>query len=193
MSDISRVLLFIVSCVFTQNVVFTRLLIGRGLAENRRVGVAAGLGLAVTLVMTLASLCGWVVYNCLLVPMHAEYLKIIALVAVVLLAAWVVELLLAKVCPALAGALGEGFTAAAVSCAVLGIAIINIDQGYGLGYAVLGGLFGGLGYLLALVLMAGVQDRLETSRIPRCLKGLPISLISASLIALAFMGFAGLA
>ena len=193
MSDISSILLFIVSCVFTQNVVFVRLLGGCAAVEERRVGVAAKLGLAATATMTLTALCGWIVDHLILVPLHAEYLRIVAFAAILLAAAWVVGLLAKKLCPAFGEAMEDSFMHIAASCAVLGIALIHAEAGWGLLQAVLGGLFGGLGFMLALVLMAGVQDRLETSRIPAPLKGLPISLISASLIALAFMGFTGIA
>lgn len=193
MTGITRILLFMVSCVFTQNVVFARLLgSGAAVTEKRGVGVAAGMGLAVTVVMTLTALCGWLAWNLALVPLNAQYLMITALVLIAAAAAWLSCAILGRLVPALSGALEESLPIIAVNCAVLGIAVLNIESGYGLGDAVLAGLFGGLGFLLAIVCMAGVQERIAYSRVPEPLKGLPISLISASLIALAFMGFMGL-
>lgn len=193
MSDISRILLLMVSCVFTQNVVLARLLgVGEAMDERRSVAAAAGLGVAVAAVMALASLCGWIVYHMVLVPLHAEYLELTAFALLLALLAWLAGLAVGKAWPALEEALGDSMPMIAVNCAVLGVALVNIDSGYGLGDAFLSGLFNGLGFLLAVVLMAGVQERLRFSRIPRAMKGLPISLVSASLMALAFMGFLGM-
>ena len=193
MSDISRVLLILASCVFTQNVVFVRMFADSGLfCRDRRVCAAAWLGLATALVMTMTSLVGWLVRDLVLVPMGAEYLSVIALVLIAAVLAWLVALCLGKAKPALAESLSDGLPFLMANCAVLGVALINVEKGCGLGESVLNGLFGGLGFLLAIVLMAGVQERLESSRVPKSLRGLPISLISASMIALAFMGFMGL-
>ena len=103
------------------------------------------------------------------------------------------RLLVKRIRPELGEALEDSFLLMAANCVVLGIAILNFENGYGLGYALLHGLFGGLGYLLAIVLMAGVQERIEFSRVPESMKGLPITLVSASLMALAFLGFMGMA
>ena len=192
MSNITRVLLFIVSCVFTQNVVFTRLLGVCAPAEDRRVATAAGYGVVVALAMTLTAAGAWLVRSLALVPMHAEYLQLTALALVALIAAFIVEKCVVALKPALAGALEGNLPGIAANCAVLGIALVNLEAGCDLGRAVLNGLLGGLGFLVAIVLMAGVQDRLETSRVPESMKGLPITLVSASLIALAFMGFLGI-
>ena len=192
MDGMTKVLLFMASCVFSQNIVFVRLLGCCGLNEDRRVEAAAGYGVAVALVMTLASAGAWMVREWLLVPLNAGYLQLMAFVLVILIAAWIVERIAAKLWPGSAKALDGALPGVAANCAVLGIALVNLEKAYGLGSAVLSGLFSGLGFLLAVVLLAGVQERLESSRIPAALKGLPITLISASLIALAFMGFIGI-
>ena len=193
MSGIPRILLFMVSCVFTENFVFVRLLGCSALGEERRVGVAAGYGLATAAAMALASLGAWLAQRFVLEPLNAAQLYLIVDVLVILAASALVAWLAAKLWPALAPALSDGTTAIAANCAVLGAALINLEKGFGAGDALLNGLFGGLGFALALVLMAGVRERLEFSKIPAPLKGLPISLISAGLAALAFMGFAGMA
>ena len=189
----ARVLLFLVSCVFTQNVVFGRLLGACELGENRRIAVAAALGGFTALVMTVASALGWAACELLLKPFGLMYLDLLALVGIILLVSFGAKLAAEKCFPQLAEGMGESLGMIAANCAVLGIALLNLEAGYGLGMSVLHGLFGGLGFTLAIVLMAGVQDRIEFSHVPESLKGLPISLISASLIALAFMGFMGMA
>ena len=193
MSDFSRILLFLVSCVFTQNIVFARALGFTAMGDERRVETAAGYGLVVALAMTLSSALAWLLDMLVLVPAGMIHLRIVAFALAVLVAVWLVEKLAVAARPALAESLGGSLMPVAANCALLGIAVLNYEAGYTLGQAVLSGLFGGLGFLVAIVLMAGVQERLETSRIPEALKGMPIALISASLIALAFMGFTGIA
>ena len=192
MNGVTNILLFVVSCLFTQNVVFVRLLGACDLGENRRVEVAAGYGLAMTMVMTLASALTWMVEKWALMPLGAEYLRIPAFVLVILLVSLLAARLAVKLLPVLAESLNDSFPHLAANCAVLGIAILNLEAGYGLSMALLSGFLGGLGFLIAIVLMSGVQERLEFSKVPEALKGIPIALISASLIALAFSGFAGL-
>ena len=194
MSGIARILLFMVSCVFTHNFIFSRFLgCCPFLGVSRKVETAASMGLAVTFVMGLASLFSWMVYHWILVPLHIEYLQTGAFILVIAALVQLVEMFLKKTSPALYRGLGIYLPLITTNCAVLGVAVLNIDEAYNLGYAVLNGVFGALGFLLAIVCMAGVTERLETSKIPEPLKGFPITLISASLMAMAFMGFAGLA
>lgn len=189
----TRTLLFLVSCVFTQNFVFARLLGTSALFdEDRRVETALGLGLATAVVMTLAAALSWALERLVLAPMHAEYLLPLCGVAASLASALLVGLCLKKAFPALGAALNESGVYIAVNCAALGAALLNAEAGLGFADAVLRGLFGGLGFLLAITLMAGIQERIRYSHIPEAMKGLPISLVSAGLIALAFMGFMGI-
>ncbi len=190
----TRTLLFLVSCVFTQNFVFAKLLGSSALFdEDRRVETAVGLGLVTAVIMALASAGCWALDRFVLERLHAGYLQVLAYVVVSLIAALLVGLCLKAVCPKLNDALNEAGMMIAVNCAALGVALLNADAGYGIADAALHGLFGGLGFLLAITLMAGVQERIKYSRIPEPMKGLPITLISASLMALAFMGFMGIA
>ena len=193
MSGIAKVLVFMVSCVFTHNFIFSRFLgCCPFLGVSKKVETAAGMGLAVTFVMALASLFTWIVYNCALVPLGLEYLDTISFILVIAALVQFVEMFLKKSSPSLYSALGIYLPLITTNCAVLGVTVLNKNAAYNLGWSVLNGVFGALGFLLAIVLMAGVRERLETSKIPKCLKGFPISLIIAGLMSVAFMGFAGL-
>ena len=190
----TRTLLFLVSCVFTQNVIFVRLMGANALFdEDRRIETALGLGLVTAVIMALASAGCWALEKFALAPMKAEYLRVLAYVVVSLIATLLVGLCLKTAFPRLNEAMNDAGMLIAANCAALGAALINVEAGYGIADAVLHGLFGGLGFLVAITLMAGVQERIRYSRIPEPMKGLPITLISASLMALAFMGFMGIA
>jgi len=193
MSGVARVLLFMVSCVFTENIFLTRLMGCCALDESRRLGAAAGVGLFTALVMTLSSAGAWMVGRWVLTPLDAAYLQTPAFVAVIILLTVLCAALIGRIRPALREALEGSLTWAAANCAVLGTAVLNMEKACSLGEALLSGLFNGLGFLLAIVCMAGVRERLAFSKVPESLRGLPIALISASLMALAFMGFTGLA
>ena len=192
MSNISSVLLFMVSCVFTQNVVFSRLLGSDEAAQRRGVGAAFALGLATAAVMALAALCDCLAYRWVLEPLHAGYMNLVALALISAALACAAAAVVGRARPALREQLGDSLPMIAANCAVLGVALQSFTSGLGALEAALAGLFGGLGFTLALVLMAGVQERIAYSKVPKALKGLPISLISASLVALAFMGFMGI-
>ena len=189
----TNVLMFIVGCVFTHNIVFDRLLGVCDAGQDRRVEVSIVYGIAVALVMTLASVCAWIVNALILAPLHAEFLQIIAFTLVAILMTLVVQMVLPKVRPAWAELLGDCMLPIAANCAVLGVTMLNAFNGFGFGYALLNGLFSGVGFLLAIVLMAGIQEKLEFAKVPESFKGMPITLISAALIALAFIGFKGMA
>ena len=194
MNEIAKILLFMVSCVLTHNFIFSRFLgCCPFLGVSNKVSTAAGMGLAVTFVMTLASLFTYLVYHFLLVPLNLKYLDTISFILVIAALVQFVEMFLKKTSPSLYGALGIYLPLITTNCAVLGVAVINVSEQYNLLYSVLNGTFGALGFLLAIVLMAGVRERLELANIPKCLRGFPISLIMAGLMSVAFMGFAGLA
>ena len=186
----TRILLFMVSCVFTHNIVLGRMLGAGALCdESRRIETAAALGLLVTAIMTVTSAVNWLIDSLLLTPMNAAFFRLPVFMLVIGLAIAGVELLYGNKLPVVGGHV----IPLASACAVLGASLINVEAGYGFGDAVLNGLGGGLGFLVAIVLMAGVHERIRFSRVPEPLKGFPISLISASLMALAFMGFMGMA
>ncbi len=194
MNEIMRILLFMVSCVLPHNFIFSRFLgCCPFLGVSNKVGTAAGMGLAVTFVMGLASLFTYVVYHFILVPLQLTYLDTISFILVIAALVQFVETFLKKSSPSLYNALGIYLPLITTNCAVLGVAVLNVSEGYNLLYSVLNGVFGALGFLLAIVLMAGVRERLELADIPKCLRGFPIGLIIAGLMSVAFMGFLGLA
>ena len=188
-----NVLLFMVSCILTNNFIFSQFLgICPFLGVSRKVDTALGMGLAVTFVMALASVFCWLVNTLLLVPLGLAYMQTVAYILVIAALVQFVEMFLKKSSPTLYSALGIYLPLITTNCAVLGVATLNMNNGYGLLQAVLNGTFSALGFLLAIVLMAGVRERLESSKIPACMKGFPITLVSAGLMAVAFMGFQGL-
>ena len=191
MTQLTKALLLLVSCVFTQNFVFVRL-IGASPALKRAgtIATAAVVGVYTTLVMALAAAVNWLAYHMVLLPLNAQSLYLIAFVLVIAGAAWLVGRILAAIRPELSEALSENRVPFAANCAVLGASLLGMNGGFA--RAALTGLFGGLGFMLASLLLAGVRERLEFSKVPKAMRGLPITLVSAGLIALAFMGFTGL-
>ena len=162
------------------------------LGVSKKTDTALGMGIAVTFVMTVASAICYLVYRFILVPFGKEYLYTIAFILVIAALVQFVEMVIRKLSPALYSALGVYLPLITTNCAVLGVTLLNVNNDYNLLYSVLNGVFGALGFLLAIVLMAGVRERLESSDIPKCFKGFPSSLVIAGLMALAFMGFQGL-
>ncbi len=188
-----NVLLFFVSCVLTNNFIFSRFLgCCPFLGVSSKVTTAVSMGLAVTFVMTIASFFCHIVYNLLLVPLELQYMDTIAFILVIAALVQFVEMFLKKSSPALYSALGIYLPLITTNCAVLGVATLNMNNNYSLIQSVLNGTFSAIGFLVAIVLMAGVRERLETSKIPQCMKGFPITLVSAGLMAIAFLGFNGL-
>ncbi len=186
------VLLFMVTCIFTNNFIFSRFLgCCPFLGVSNKVETSLGMGMAVTFVMGVASLFTWFVYNCILVPLKIEYMNTISFILIIASLVQFVEMFIKKSSPSLYKSLGIYLPLITTNCAVLGVTILNMNNNYSLLQSVLNGVFGALGFMLAIVLMAGVRERLETSNIPKCMKGFPISLVTAGLMSVAFMGFAG--
>ena len=166
------------------------------LGVSKKVETAAGMGFAVIFVMLCASAITWVVQNYLLVPFHIEYLQTIAFILVIAVLVQLVEMFLQKSVPGLYQSLGVYLPLITTNCAVLGVAIQNISKFSGASMCFLKSLTYGtsaaIGFLVAIVLFAGVRERLESSDIPSFLKGMPIVLITAALLSIAFLGFSGL-
>ena len=193
MNEISKILLFMLSCVLSHNFIFSRFLgCCPFLGVSGKVETAAGMGIAVTFVMGLASLFTWLVYHLILMPLKLEYLSTVSFILVIASLVQLVEMFIKKSSPTLYKSLGIYLPLITTNCAVLGVTILNVNNEYNLLYSVLNGVFGALGFLLAIVLMAGVRERLEVADIPKPLRGFPISLIIAGLMSVAFMGFSGL-
>lgn len=193
MNEIAKLLLFFVSCVFTNNFIFARFYgCCPFLGVSGKVETAAGMGIAVTFVMGLASLVTYIVHHYLLLPFGIEYLDTIAFILVIASLVQVVEMFIKKSSPSLYSALGIYLPLITTNCAVLAVTLLNISDAHNLLYSVLNGVFGALGFTLAIILMAGVRERLETSDIPVSMRGFSITLVTAGLMSLAFLGFSGL-
>ncbi len=162
------------------------------LGVSKKVDTSIGMGLAVTFVLALASAATWAIQEFLLNRFHLEYLQTIAFILVIAALVQFVEMVIKKISPSLYQALGVYLPLITTNCAVLGCAIVNIQNSYNIIQSVVNGVAGALGFTLSIVLFAGIRERLETSNIPKCLEGFPISLISAGIMSLAFLGFTGL-
>ena len=185
--------LFMIDCILCHNFIFSRFLGNCPfLGVSSKVETATGMGLAVVFVMTLASFFTYLGYYYILVPLKLTYLDTIMFILVIAALVQFVEMFMKKSLKSLYNSLGIYLPLITTNCAVLGVATLNITSGYGLLQSVLNGAFGAVGFLLAIVLMAGVRERLESSNIPKCFKGFPICLITAGLMSMAFMGFSGL-
>ena len=190
--DFSSFLLFMVYCVFVNNFIFSRFLgCCPFLGVSSKVETATGMGLAVTFVMALASFFTYFV-NMMLVALNLAYLQTIAFILVIAALVQFVEMFMKKSMPALYSALGVYLPLITTNCAVLAVTVLNVQNNYNLFESVCNGVFGALGFMVAIVLMAGVRERLETSDIPKSFKGFPSSLVIAGLLSIAFMGFQGM-
>ena len=159
---------------------------------SKKIDTALGMGMAVTFVMSIASAATWAVNEYLLVPLGLEYMQTVAFILVIAAIVQVVEMFLKKSVPALYKALGIFLPLITTNCAVLGVALVNVQEGFDFLQSVINGLCGGLGFTLAIVLFASVRERVDKADCPKDFQGYPIALISAGLLALAFMGFSGL-
>ncbi len=188
-----KLILIMLSAIFVNNYVTVQFLgICPFLGVSKKVDTAIGMGMAVTFVMAIASAVTWVIQEFILNTLHLEYLQTISFILVIAALVQFVEMFLQKMSPALYQALGVYLPLITTNCAVLGCAITNIDNGYNIIESIINGTGGALGFTLAIVLFAGIRERLELADIPKCLEGFPIALISASMMALTFLGFQGL-
>ena len=161
------------------------------LGVSKKVETAAGMGGAVVFVITIASLCTSILYNYLLVPAQLEYLNTIVFILVIAALVQFVEMVLKKMMPALYKSLGVYLPLITTNCAVLGVALLSVQNEYGVLESVVNGIGASIGFLLAIVLMAGIREKFENSNNPEAFKGTPIVLITAGLMAIAFCGFGG--
>lgn len=162
------------------------------LGVSKKVDTAVGMGFAVTFVMGLASAITWAVYNFILVPLDLEYMQTVAFILVIASLVQFIEMFLQKSMPSLYTALGVYLPLITTNCAVLGVALLNIQEGYNFIESVVYGITGGIGFLVAIVLFASIRERLVFAEYPKSFEGFPIALVTAGLMALAFMGFSGL-
>ncbi|MEJ6465373.1 electron transport complex subunit RsxA [Fusobacterium ulcerans] len=183
----------IVGSIFINNVIFAKFLgCCPFMGVSKKIDASLGMGMAVTFVITLASGITWLVYHFLLAPFGLDYLQTIAFILIIAALVQFVEMAIAKTSPSLYKALGVFLPLITTNCAVLGVAIINIQEGFNFIETLVNGFSVAVGFSLALVLLAGIRERIEYSAIPTPFKGVPIAFISAGLLAMAFMGFSGM-
>ncbi|MBN2158889.1 MAG: RnfABCDGE type electron transport complex subunit A [Spirochaetes bacterium] len=190
----------LLSTIFINNYVLSRMLgLCPFLGVSRKLDSAIGMGLAVIFVMSLTSFITYPIYKHVLVPNGIPYLVTIVFILVIAALVQLVEMVIKKISPALYHALGIFLPLITTNCAVLGVAVLNITSGFaepgasmGLLKSVVQGFGGGIGFTLALIIMAGIRERLEIADIPENLRGVPITFITAGLLALAFFGFSGM-
>lgn len=191
--DFAKLFIILVSSILVNNFVLSRFLgICPFLGVSKQVETAAGMGMAVTFVMTIAGIFTWVIQKFLLEPLGLEYLQTIAFILVIASLVQLVEIVLQKVSPTLYQALGVFLPLITTNCAVLGLAILNIQLNYNLLETVVHSVGAAVGFSLAIVLFAGIREKLELADIPLPFQGFPIALITASLMSIAFLGFTGL-
>jgi len=183
----------LVTGILTQNYVLSRFLgICPFLGVSKKLNTAVGMSTAVIFVMVLATAVTHPINSYLLIPNDLEYLQTILFILVIAALVQLVEFVLRKYLPPLYHALGIYLPLITTNCAILGVVLLNIESSYGYTQSLVNSLGAGLGFMLAMVMFAGVRDRLESSDIPKFLEGLPITLVAASLVSVSFLGFTGL-
>ena len=192
MSSTTSIFAIILSAVLTNNFIFSQFLgICPFLGVSKKLNTAVGMSAAVIFVMLLSTAVTYPINAKLLVPNDLEYLQTIVFILVIAALVQLVEIILKKYMPALYNALGIYLPLITTNCAVLGVVLINVENNYNFGQSMMRSLGGGLGFMLAMVMFAGVRERLESCDVPKFLQGLPITLIAASLTSVSFLGFSG--
>ena len=185
--------LILISAIFVNNFVLARFLgICPFLGVSKKVETALGMGMAVTFVMTVAAVVTWFIQYFILIPFNIEYLQTIAFILVIASLVQLVEMVIQKVSPVLYQSLGIFLPLTTTNCAVLGLAVLNIQKGYSFLESIVFAIGAALGFTLAMVLFAGLRERLDLCPVPKSFRGTAIALVTAGLLSLAFMGFAGL-
>jgi electron transport complex protein RnfA len=186
--------LILISAIFVNNVVLSRFLgICPFFGVSNKVETSLGMGGAVIFVLTIAAMVTYMIQHFILVPMKIEFMQTISFILVIAALVQMVEIILKKVSPALYQALGIFLPLITTNCAVLGVALLSIQKNYNLAETTVFALANGVGFALALLLLAGLREQIElSSDVPKAMKGTPISLLVAGLLAMAFMGFAGI-
>lgn len=183
----------IVTAIFINNIVLSQFLgICPFLGVSKKTSSALGMGAAVTFVTTLATVVTWLLQKFVLDPLELSYLQTIAFILVIAFLVQMLEIIMKKITPALYNSLGVFLPLITTNCAVLGVAILVIQKGYTLMESVTYGFSTSLGFTLALWIFAGIREQLELTDLPKGMQGVPIALICAGLLAMAFMGFSGI-
>ncbi len=198
--DAARYLMVIINAIFINNFIFTRFLgLCPFIGVSKETRPAISMGLAVTFVMTMASIITWAIYRFILIAYDITYLRTLSFILVIAAFVQLVEIFIHKMFPSLFRVFGIYLPLITTNCAVLGVALLNSEMFFGDGKVVAGsfslsmlqGFSAGLGFTLAIFLMSGIRERLEIAKIPEAFKNIPIAFIVASLMSMAFMGFSG--
>ena len=191
--DLANLVLIAVGSCLVSNVVLSQFLgICSFLGVSKKIETSVGMGGAVIFVITLASLVAGLLHQFILQPLGFDYLNTIVFILVIAALVQIVEMFLKKFVPSLYSALGVYLPLITTNCAVLGVALNNVQDGYNLLESVVNGFATGVGYLIAIVLLAGIREKMEYNDIPESFKGMPIVLLTSTLMAIAFFGFSGL-
>ncbi len=188
-----ELLTILLTAILTQNFVLAKFLgICPFLGVSKKLNTAVGMSAAVIFVMALATAVTYPINKLLLVKFDLEYLQTIVFILVIAALVQLVEIILKKYMPALYNALGIYLPLITTNCAVLGVVILNVDEGYNFAQSMFNSVGAGLGFMLAMVMFAGVRERLESCDVPKFMQGLPITLVAASLVSVSFLGFTGI-
>ena len=199
--DLGHLIVIAIGTIFVNNFVLARFLgICPYIGVSKQLDSAVGMGMAVIFVMTIASFATWIIWNYLLDPatniwnghIDLRFLRTVSFILVIASLVQLVEMIIQKTAPSLYQSLGIFLPLITTNCAVLGVAVLNIDENYNLLESLVQGFTAGIGFTLALVLMAGLREKFEISDIPKPMQGIPIALIMAGLMSIAFLGFSGL-
>ena len=183
----------IITAIFVNNIVFSQFLgICPFIGVSKRISSATGMGAAVTFVIALATVATWLLQEYLLVPLELRYMQTIVFILVIAFLVQMLEIIMKKVMPSLYQALGVFLPLITTNCAVLGVAITVVQRQYSLLESITYSISTAIGFALALVIFAGIREQLELTNVPKAMRGVPIALISAGLLAMAFMGFSGI-
>ncbi|MDO5424304.1 MAG: electron transport complex subunit RsxA [Eubacteriales bacterium] len=189
----SSLLMIAVSAAFINNVVLSQFLgLCPFLGVSKKIETAAGMGAAVIFVITISSFITGLIYKFILVPLDVDYLQTIVFILVIAALVQFVEMFLKKVSPSLYNALGVYLPLITTNCAVLGVALINVQRSYSILEGVVYGFATAVGFTISIVLLAGIREKIEYNDVPEAFKGSPIVLLTACLMAIAFFGFSGL-
>jgi len=189
----TEILIIMMSVILTNNFVLSQFLgICPFLGVSKKLDSAVGMGIAVTFVMVLATLATWPIQKFVLDPLNIGYLQTVVFILVIASLVQLVEMTLKKYMPPLYKSLGVFLPLITTNCAVLGVTLMNINDGYNFIESIVCSVGAGIGFLLAMVLFAGLREKLENCKgIPECFQGIPITLVTASILSMAFMGFSG--
>jgi Na+-translocating ferredoxin:NAD+ oxidoreductase subunit A len=186
-------IIIIISASLVNNIVLAQFLgICPFMGVSKKISTAVGMGGAVTFVMTLATIVTYLIQKTILIPLNITFLQTISYILVIAALVQMVEIILKKVSPAMYQALGVFLPLITTNCAILGVALLVIQKEYNLLQGVVYAIASSVGFALALIIFAGIREQLELANVPKGMRGIPISLVTAGLLALAFMGFAGI-